>query len=1684
MPVLKLDLEEINAARRDLTGLRDAQRAASAALLQAQSVLESLVSRGANQRQRAQQQASIDRLSAQVREGKTGTRERISQIAALSEKLRMRQEDPAHLVQSLSTHQPVMLMPVAVQTRYTEDTKQLLIRVYPDALHTMAHEPGLTLAELEDGKAYWRLRFATPIDSASPWAEIARRHRPARAAWIVRQVQPTNLAELDDTLNTSELQATFNDEAVVMADPKAQAVYATALPDRFVAIGFQRRDQGEVEVFRVWGSAVPDLLPMSPVFDAAQANAPAPAPAPEAPEEYDAFGDELAWMLNFDEAVKNGMGIRVTERDLRRGGRLHGGLSKLIVLGVDWTQSPNSAAELVAELLDSHQSSAGLKFVPQGTPTNNTSAARANYAEDGGDLNTALNPTAAAARAAVVADELSAAGARFQQFLGLPKELFDAGLIPGGDLQEGATAGHMLNALWKSTLGYTLRHFWNPIDSAQSLLSDSSIDQLRAWCVRYLRPSGPLSALRVGKQPYGILPVTARGYVAHANAPLEREVAQAATWFRGCFERVQHKVPTLQNPSAESLHQVLAMQPWSVAKNYWQVMGPAAAQNFPELKTFAAWQSQFMALNLEQLLIGKSITANLPFVATCTVVPKAHSLNGVPWVMRDIDNATRELEGAARLPADGNFIAALLKILTTPATNVRAQNLARQNAVSLLEAMLAFAADEEFLSAGHRLLLEHLQRLPNFTATMKASAQRMRVSEYVGTDNTQMMGDQHVIGHAKAVLGLQLAGTTGTDTVEEFIGAKLSTVKLNFPEHMSNIASFNDSLAALQDRPVAELSMAFRTTLDLYAHRLDAWITSLATRRLDQMRDSAPKGLHIGAFGVVENLVPDSQQQGNQTLDSLGYVHAPSLQQATTAAILRSGHVANRQHGSDVFNSDLRSRRVKRAKRLLEGMANGQSMAALTGYRFERGLRDASLSQHILEYRKQFPFAPAGTAAADQPKEAISTRDVVDGVRLLHAYRTGGTGGAGGMAAVRPAVGVPVSDDPKTQIILNDLLDQMDAVSDLLISESVFQMVGGNLDGASAAMTAIDKQERPPDTRVADTPHSVRGYTQRVVVALSSGDAGAWQSPDLAAQDLLAQLEPRLNAWLARLLGDPARYVFYARVLRRERVINPRLASPTDSWKDTGNTVSVSLPELGMSPLWLVLNGESEQAGQGSGQSAVQERLATLLGVKAGAKFPGVKGDELALVLEANAPADAAEGSLGLVAFESFAWLLRRLLNKSRPLRRMDMVLAKDGVETAALLADGDFAGVDLPELKARLLVADSAAQTVLDALTAALPLASLDLDGVAALDPKAASSMALFTAIQGALQQAYQLGWRSALATGAVPEVGRNAQGEQVLPADSLVLVVARGRALFSEVSARRDAAPVPADLDKDGNAVAQGTQAALAVARIQAIVGKDFPVLPRFTLGAYAVEAAATLGDRDSLLGLADLKNDQATIAGWLPKLACVREATALLSDVLTAAEGLGGRTGYEPAIDDLKLFQFPRSATAHWAALPPAEKQVLRGVVAVVAHAPGALNSLAADDALAGLYIDEWMESIPSLNETTGLGFHFDAPGARPPQSILLAVPADSAVPAWTLDALLGTVQEALALAKLRAVRAQDLEGLGLILPGIYLSNNYERDVPSIDFSQLIVSSMTALRAEAHIGNAAARAVMATGKSVLSD
>ena len=73
---------------------------------------------------------------------------------------------------------------------------------------------------------------------------------------------------------------------------------------------------------------------------------------------------------------------------------------------------------------------------------------------------------------------------------------------------------------------------------------------------------------------------------------------------------------------------------------------------------------------------------------------------------------------------------------------------------------------------------------------------------------------------------------------------------------------------------------------------------------------------------------------------------------------------------------------MREALKLLEGVAAGQSLAALLGYRIERKLTDAGLADLIVGLRIAAPLQ-ARAGDLDAPVESVAARDVVDGLRLL-----------------------------------------------------------------------------------------------------------------------------------------------------------------------------------------------------------------------------------------------------------------------------------------------------------------------------------------------------------------------------------------------------------------------------------------------------------------------------------------------------------------------------------------------------------------------------------------------------------------------------------------------------------------------------------------------------------------------------
>jgi len=79
---------------------------------------------------------------------------------------------------------------------------------------------------------------------------------------------------------------------------------------------------------------------------------------------------------------------------------------------------------------------------------------------------------------------------------------------------------------------------------------------------------------------------------------------------------------------------------------------------------------------------------------------------------------------------------------------------------------------------------------------------------------------------------------------------------------------------------------------------------------------------------------------------------------------------------------------------------------------------------------------------------------------------------------------------------------------------------------------------------------------------------------------------------------------------------------------------------------------------------------------------------------------------------------------------------------------------------------------------------------------------------------------------------------------------------------------------------------------------------------------------------------------------------------------------------------------------------------------------------------------------------VAFQYDAPGARPPQAICLAVDAGISPEGWTADALVDTVNEMFDLSRLRLLKPSDVRGAGAMLPTMFIPQNLSQEMPSLD------------------------------------
>lgn len=1397
--------------------------------------------------------------------------------------------------------------------------------------------------------------------------------------------------------------------------------------------------------------------------------------------------EQIRWMVDFDRAVEVGMAVSVpiTPQEAASG------FDELFVVGLAAGTAEEGARRLEGMIDAHHYTGDGLELLPIGTPTNNTETTAAGFS-------TLDEPDAAfdVERGPSLVDAADADGRALAAVLGIDAEHFAK--IRGADRRDGAEARTATAALYPGTIGHALEEL------LPGLLTADARNRVRSFVTEHVSARGVAPAFRVADQPYGVLPTTSLSlFTPHAgDAGAGGDAAEQARQLR--FDTVLLEVLLQMHADFSALRRFVR----HAHSEHIGASGYDAKAQFLAmlgLKATSAEAAYRFAVNVADrggvrgrpdLTLGFGIPApggggaaafgpfalmerfavplrtafGLPAEGPRSAGAEAeHSPVAPAWqavydrLVGSRAYGLRRLHGLHPLRgpiADAGTPAAVTALLGASATALATQ--ARDGTltgVPLAEILVRHGLLAELRRAAVAILFA--EQLADDTSYGLAGASSMYVwSTITATIQTSSWGFLFApLPDLNGRFGIQFPGSAfpvylGARAMADYLAARGDNpVAEGFPApaHRAAIDELQAHAAAVEAFgavPVDRLPQLVREHLDLCTHRLDAWLSGLANRRLAALRRARPRGAHLGAYGWVENVRPDPNERALAALPaSLAgrpgrpvtvagphdvVIQTPSPTHAVTAAILRSGYVSQSGEG-DVGNEmsvNLTSNRVRTALSLIDGVRAGNDLGALLGYRFERFLHEyyarpdvpspAELDVLIAPLRRALPtVAPVDPDAATANPAGDGTyreRYVVDGLTLLRTVldtvgadqRTGhGTvldllrennfaaapWGIPGLPALAPAVREGLARG------IDELANALDALGDLTTSEAVHQIVSGNHARAAAVLAALAEGKAPESAQIAQTPRTGLPVNQRVALQLPPVPNAPLASPpgwDGVPVTARAALEPSLNAWLAGLLGDPA--------LIRLR-ITPKAGAPA------GPVAELAVTDLGLQPLdLLAILGPGFEAGLAdlTARALDHRRPRSLEPDQPGRPSPADAVDEYRIDPE-RAPA-AGSHVRGLADVSALLEAVHDLIGGARPVTARDYRMPE-----SAPAGSGDAeAGLAADELRVRVdrLVGSAAGSAVtLARLLAGDPALGedvLDADGQAFVTAHAGVHLAE----DGSLRQpdafwAAREQWRRPVVDAGLLGIGCAPPRRYVTRAQVCLELLQAAETAYLELVRRLQAARAT------GQAGGAPGRVAPLVAAAKALLGDGVVVLPAVSGDAVNPDLAGALSSA---------KASPAQLDAWLEGAAAVRDGARRLADVLVLAEALG------TASPGPALAQLPDVPGEPWVGGAVPDSGALSGRVCLAIYGADALPA-AADQVSVGLLVDEWDETVPFRDHTTGLAVHYDQPDATAPQCLLVAVPPVRGQ-AWQLSDVVATLHDTLEAARNRTV---ELEHLGRDLYG---------------------------------------------------
>lgn len=1571
------------------------------------------------------------------------------------------------LTANLDDNLPVLLLPVRIETVFegaASNNPELWVRIFPDDIHQNGHETLLSDAEVQEGKIYWNVLFTADRQpdpyGESPenlkkkaWKNLVDLFGHPRSLWIARQTAPIN------RYDTAAATPTFPKIAETKPYPWTLPPTSRALPDRFVLLIYKNNQV----VDEIPGNLIPDTLSLGPDPFLGQ-------DAFRKTADEVVFDPEFDWMVNFNRAVELGMGFRVKLQAKHFDTPMH--IQRIAVLGVMHSADAVASQSILENLLEAHHfAPKGLAIVPQGTPTNHTAQEDAGFDPNDIFLRLGYFDLPVPGSTSLFKTLSDCDGARLSQALGIRPESLEE--VSAAETEDGAEARLMNQLLFPATFGFFLDTLLDPV------VPQKYAAIARQFFTSHVSGRGPLPTLRVGEQPYGVLPVSLFSKWTVAPAALANtDEAAFLKMLHGLLDyfRSEAWLPAaaeLRNArnsgdDPEVLLEQLARQPGSVRFN--------ARPGFQ--------QDLMLAVGMFQKIGFKTASETRSRLFRKVLEPRNNNapsqtlLEQIVWSPGEHVTQFTEKNLVDKLPSSESRLIQPLSLdedksfLHWLATVNQVEDIERQQVPGsgapntllylllrhalLLELMEAIRsrldpADQQFLRSALRKSFVHFEKNNNdFTdwALLYATMGQLKLLNPNDPSANMKAGDYFL-------------STFGED---------------------KRIAQFRAGVAQIAKLPTARLERCLTEHLDILSYRLDAWITALFSHRLTQLRQpsgaASRQGIYLGAYGWIEDLspkgstpvaevrtplAPEGQKRVSLSAENVGIVQAPTVNHATMAALIMAGYRQRAdKNNPNLFAVNLQSARVRRALRLIDGIRTGLTVEAVLGQQFERALHDNKMDYLILDFRKNYSIPtqrlPPENGSTD-PTESLPLRDVADGLQISRLLKT--TDFKAGI--------VFKANAHKTEVlkIAISLAEVFDAAGDLLTAETVFQITQNRIDqGGDILRSLRDADTLPPNLEVAQQPRSNRlSLTNRIGICLPEVPGDFWDNTRPAAQKTSREklswkksiphsprsmAEPALNAWLARLFGKPEDTCC--------------AISSHDADGNESATLIISLDELNLQAIdFLYL---ASLPADNDGMLELEKRL-----VRAYRLHPNVpQGGSTRIDYH---PSGATARPLARLL--PLARAIGRMLEKLRPLNALDCQPPTVNSSTAGANKQQWL----VPEFEHRIRFAADSLRTAL-----------IDFEKIELSSSQPDGSSSLLGGVLASWQEAHednqllekwefknaQHGMRNTflekISAFGIP--GALSLPEHSAPPDedrntTITPAVRAARATLAECGrfwqeARRRLTGADADLAAAGSAPDADARIKQLVAAGKSLFGSSFVLLPRFSLDN-AEDLSRSNADSAQLLQFFALKyNLPPTVVAeeWIQSVAAVRPHVAAWEQVRSFAEALNRKEASERAMvegmlvlapaqlpyrekDTWLALEFPAvdaSTGKPWTVNRPTLSLVLSGDIAWKSEQPEC----------SGLLVDSWTEAIPTSEETTGVAFHFNQPNSAPPQAMLLALsPSLSGKWSWeNLKSILGDTYELMKLRLVEPKKIYENTKAETFLPMLVSRFDTEQTNISLDFA----------------------------------